>query len=77
LRQQRTRAELQGRVFSVVLLGPMFGAPAGALLATALVAGGIGVPGAIGVGIAVSAASLAAYWLPGWLRATTSGQAAT
>jgi MFS family permease len=77
LRQQRTRAELQGRVFSVVLLGPMFGAPAGALLATALVAGGVGVPGAIGVGIAVSAASLAAYWLPGWQRATTTGQAAT
>jgi MFS family permease len=76
LRQQRTRPELQGRVFSVVLLGPMFGAPVGAVLATGLVAVGISVPGAVGVGIAVSAASLAAYWLPGWQRATATEPAA-
>ncbi|HEX5405533.1 MAG TPA: MFS transporter [Pseudonocardiaceae bacterium] len=78
LRQRRTRPELQGRVFSVVLLGPMFGAPLGAVLATGMVALGLGVLGAIVVGIGISAASLAAYWLPGWLPATAPvDQAAT
>jgi MFS family permease len=76
LRHQRTRAELQGRVFSVVLLGPMFGAPLGALLATTLVLSGLSVLGAIGVGVAIGMASLTVYWLPGWRRAAAV-QAAT
>lgn len=66
LRQERTPDALQGRVFSVVLLGPMFGAPAGAALAVALVSLPFGVFGALVVGICVSAVSLTPFWLPGW-----------
>jgi MFS family permease len=69
LRHERTTADLQGRVFSVVLLGPMFGAPVGALLAAVLTALRLSVPGVIMVGIAISAISLVVYWLPGWRRA--------
>lgn len=76
LRHERTRAELQGRVFSVVLLGPMFGAPLGALVASLLVSSGLSVFGAIWVGVVVGIASLTVYWLPGWRRAA-SVQAAT
>jgi MFS family permease len=76
LRHERTTADLQGRVFSVVLLGPMFGAPVGALLAAGLAALRLSVLSAIMVGIAISAVSLTVYWSPGWRRAqlaTTAG----
>lgn len=69
LRHERTRADLQGRVFSVLLLGPMFGAPIGALLAARLAALQLSVLGTIIVGIAISAVSLTVYWLPGWRHA--------
>jgi MFS family permease len=70
LRHERTEPGLQGRVFSVVQLGPMFGAPVGAVLAAVLVALPLGVLAAIGIGIGIGIAGLAAYWLPGWLGAT-------
>ena len=66
LRQERTPDLLQGRVFSIVLLGPMFGAPVGAALAAGLVALPFGVLGAIVVGIGISVVSLTPFWLPGW-----------
>lgn len=65
LRQERTPDVLQGRVFSIVLLGPMFGAPVGAAVGAGL-AVPFGVPGAIAVGVAVGVLSLAPFWLPGW-----------
>jgi MFS family permease len=76
LRQERTPDALQGRVFSIVLMGPMFGAPVGAALAAGLATLPFGVFGAIMVGIGVSAVSLAPFWLPGW-RAEPVVQAAT
>lgn len=66
VRHERTTTELQGRVFSVVLLGTMFGAPVGALLATALVTLHLSVLTAIIVGIAIGATSLLSYWSPSW-----------
>ena len=72
LRHQRTEAGLHGRVFGVVLLGPMFGAPLGAVLAAGLVALPLSVPVAITVGIGFGAASLAAYWWPGWVSAAAT-----
>jgi len=76
LRQERTPDALQGRVFSIVLMGPMFGAPVGAALAAGLATLPFGVFGAIVVGIGVSAVSLTPFWLPGW-RAEPVVQAAT
>jgi MFS family permease len=76
LRQERTPDALQGRVFSIVLMGPMFGAPAGAALAAGLSTLPFGVFGAIVVGIGVSAVSLTPFWLPGW-RTQPVIQAAT
>jgi MFS family permease len=66
LRQERTPDLLQGRVFSIVLLGPMFGAPVGAALAAGLVTLPFGVLGAIVVGIGIGVVSLTPFWLPGW-----------
>jgi MFS family permease len=66
LRQQRTPDALQGRVFSIVLMGPMFGAPTGAVLGAGLAALPLGVFGAIVVGVVISAVSLTPFWLPGW-----------
>jgi MFS family permease len=65
VRQLRTSAELQGRVFSVVLSGQTFGAPVGAVLAATLTALSLSVTQAIAVGIVISAAGVTAYWLPG------------
>ncbi|MGW7531791.1 MFS transporter [Amycolatopsis sp. NPDC054798] len=75
LRQQRTSVDLQGRVFSVMLVGQTFGAPLGALVAATLATSPLGVSGAIVVGIIIGGLGAAVYWLPGrgaWLTGSAA-----
>jgi MFS family permease len=77
LRQERTPDSLQGRVFSIVLMGPMFGAPLGAALGAGLATLPFGVVGAIAVGVGVGALGLSPFWLPGWRTTPAATPVAT